>query len=1359
MSKLSACMSKAGLSPEEMEELRHHAADMGDETKGAHRYLGGLHDDLESLRTQLTSQGHDVAVRRYDPPKQPPKAVVEAVDNSRTAERDARVSQANLRREKAAAEKQAADDAIERVRAAAGGRAPDAPAETGLKTAAQPKPAPVPSETFHVPVSDRAAKALGIDKSKPVSADYEALQRKHPETFSTAEDVKDHVEHVLENPTYVGDSLSPAHKVLVRPNGGDHLVAIRVEARGDQYNVRSAYDMAEGKLQEHLRVGKLKPIDEENAGARSPPPGGLDRTTPPEGDARSPGSSDASHEASQPAEENIAPKEPENKAAEPVAEPEKPPPGESGNSDSGANVSDIESKWAERGVKSSLSESADTITLSKVIVPEAERGKGVGTEFMTDLTQHADGAGKKIATTPSTDFGGTSVPRLVRFYRRFGFVPNKGPSRDFSTKETMVREPQAKPRFKPSEKGSISLFDAPPPEEPKPPPEMSDVRGNAKKPEASKHTPEEEQRIDRSTLGIPSRIAKRFSDLIENKAPGLIDLAENAKMMLNPMAAGSDTARATAKDFANALRLSRYEWGRVDKLIQDRFNPEQRKRMWEAADEQSVLEQQGKKTKGKGLDKLNPEERAAVEGLQRTAQKTYDLAKKAGMIEGEGIPSYVPRMVVDMSTGKAVKNKAGESSSSLDQIGKNLRTSTSQLLNRKHLTVEETEAAAQAKFGDNVGVVRDIRTLAMATAKLQDAIAGRTLINKIREIGRQGGEPTVSEGSIPSPTTHKWFTINNPSMTTWRPKMQTVDGKTTPIKDANNQMVFEKVPLYIRGDFEGPLRAVLSTEDGKVYRGLMDLKARTMSVIMYSPLIHNGVEWGRALGAIPGKVATFKIYFEGNAVKKDPVQMREAIDAGLVPIGARYGFQDISSIVEEPNIAPGRSWTAQILSALPGLVDERAGMWTKRAVDQLGDVWHNKLLWDRVADLQMGLYSNFRDNLVKKGTDRATATKLAAHLANRYAGALPIESMSSGARKLANIALFSRSFTLGNLGAMKDAVTGIPSDIKAQIMRDGGSLATEAAKSYVRRKSQAVMAIDIALNYLGTAAFSSGIAILLGRTSASDEAFGYLKRLQALTQRGKENPLSLLNPMDDMLSLMPQSENEPGKENRVYVGRAADGSGIYMRLPFGKIGEEFEGWLTKPIDQLKAKLSTFARPALETATNDKGFGRHVYDPYDKAPGSTVKAIGNIVMNFMGEQLPVQAVETVKDLIKGEGDQDVNLAKTAGPFAGITFSKGAPGGPEMGEYYAAKEEHDTKVQMAMPDIRKKIKAGDRAGAIEQMTGLGIPPHTQASYMRSTLHPKQAPTPQQLANVRRYAPPEQQERLQRAAQKQRDIVASR
>ena len=76
--------------------------------------------------------------------------------------------------------------------------------------------------------------------------------------------------------------------------------------------------------------------------------------------------------------------------------------------------------------------------LSKIEIPKGERNSGQGTQIMEEIINAADREGIDLALTPSDAFG-SSKSRLEKFYRRFGFVPNKGRNKDFSTRETMLR--------------------------------------------------------------------------------------------------------------------------------------------------------------------------------------------------------------------------------------------------------------------------------------------------------------------------------------------------------------------------------------------------------------------------------------------------------------------------------------------------------------------------------------------------------------------------------------------------------------------------------------------------------------------------------------------------------------------------------------------------------------------------------------------------------------------------------------------------------------------------------------------------------------------------------------------------------
>lgn len=110
----------------------------------------------------------------------------------------------------------------------------------------------------------------------------------------------------------------------------------------------------------------------------------------------------------------------------------------------GESLSDILSAAEADGVRLSVSEpNADGVSvLSMINTTGSGQGQGLGTRYMERLTSWADRAGVKLALTPEK-VGNTSKARLTTFYKRHGFVANKGASRDFRTREAMVREPQA----------------------------------------------------------------------------------------------------------------------------------------------------------------------------------------------------------------------------------------------------------------------------------------------------------------------------------------------------------------------------------------------------------------------------------------------------------------------------------------------------------------------------------------------------------------------------------------------------------------------------------------------------------------------------------------------------------------------------------------------------------------------------------------------------------------------------------------------------------------------------------------------------------------------------------------------------
>jgi hypothetical protein len=181
---------------------------------------------------------------------------------------------------------------------------------------------------------------------------------------------------------------------------------------------------------------------------------------------------------------------------------------------------------------------------------------------------------------------------------------------------------------------------------------------------------------------------------------------------------------------------------------------------------------------------------------------------------------------------------------------------------------------------------------------------------------------------------------------------------------------------------------------------------------------------------------------------------------------------------------------------------------------------------------------------------------------------------------------------------------------------------------------------------------------------------------------------------------------------------------------------------------LRRKLGTIARPGWQILANDKGFGRRVYDPNAKTPEEYLQNMGRIVRHIAGSQVPEGQIGAAADLARGEGDPTLNKLQTFGPLAGVTFSRGAPGGPAIGELYHAREEHNFKVNEALPDIRKMIQRGDITGANQRMKDLGIPLGLQDFYRRTTLNPKQRLAPRTVKDFMGYGTPEQIDRFNQA-----------
>lgn len=835
-----------------------------------------------------------------------------------------------------------------------------------------------------------------------------------------------------------------------------------------------------------------------------------------------------------------------------------------------------------------------------------------------------------------------------------------------------------------SGEGGVGLRSGEPPGPPAPPP--------PKPPGA----PEEPSWFERAALAM---------------GRGTASLRNNMQMWLTPMALGSDVTRAINKDFASSERLAAYQTSRFIKMMKP-FKQEELTGLYETMDRASVEAQLKGDAAGKTIiDALPKPQRELAYAINDYGDSLWEAGRAEGSVSPDAvrIPWYVPRMIVGLEKpGEAgyllgTKTPFGEGNA-LDRLGINLTTAGPR--RRQFLTAEETEAAAKAKFGDTASLVRDIRTLPLALERFARGIAGRRLVNEIRRIGASTGEELVREG-VEGPG---YFTIDHPALKNFRTRRGD-DG--APLRDEHGDYIWDRQPLFISKRFEGPMRAVLRTESPNWIKAFNSFKAGVMQIVMPSPFIHLQVELGRAFPAVGGKMATWSFWSGANQALNNPEIMERAIRAGYAPISGRGMTNDLPSIANSPWMRPGSSVPAKIARTIGDQWSTNTGNAIAHAIDVAGETWHQRLLWDQVAKLQMGIYLHKRSALIAQGLDPIAAEFASAHAANRFAGTLPHEAMSEFATRLGNLGLFSRTFSLGNLGVLKDAFLGLPRDVQSQMSRHLDELMTKKAVSASRRTAISAILLDVGLFYLLNAAAQTGFSYLNHLGAGEADPWGsvsreYDERLRHVMQKAGNNPIEALDPFL-YTELLPQSQNEPSKSDRVLVGNQQDKTQVYARLPSGKIGEEFLGYGTHFAEMVRRKLSTLAHPLLSLVMNDSGFGKKAYNPDPHGLGEYVEVLGDVAKTFLSSQIPETQVSAMKDIVTGDDRSMLAVGKALGPMLGFTIGRGAPGalgGPDFAYEQQVKKQFQFRLQKELPGYQKMVKAGDLDDAYAGMQKLGM-----------------------------------------------------
>lgn len=91
-------------------------------------------------------------------------------------------------------------------------------------------------------------------------------------------------------------------------------------------------------------------------------------------------------------------------------------------------------------VDASHSDKSGDISLNKIWLPPEKRNQGIGGRIMKGLTKYADKQGKRITLSQEPEPG--KKKKLDDFYKKHGFEANKGRNKDFTTRDTHIRNPK-----------------------------------------------------------------------------------------------------------------------------------------------------------------------------------------------------------------------------------------------------------------------------------------------------------------------------------------------------------------------------------------------------------------------------------------------------------------------------------------------------------------------------------------------------------------------------------------------------------------------------------------------------------------------------------------------------------------------------------------------------------------------------------------------------------------------------------------------------------------------------------------------------------------------------------------------------
>ena len=763
------------------------------------------------------------------------------------------------------------------------------------------------------------------------------------------------------------------------------------------------------------------------------------------------------------------------------------------------------------------------------------------------------------------------------------------------------------------------------------------------------------------------------------------------RLATQPLQSGTPKNAAIVKNFANNLAAIKEKRRMLDKVLVD--IPKENRGVMLRALEHPELE-----------SNLSPKEIELVREMKNDMEEVYGpLAVQLGILKGIR-KNYAKHVVVkylnDPSTASRIFPDATVKS----------WLSTGR---RKYETLEEGEAAG-------IEYLVDFSVMSAARAEIESAIYGKQFVNWVKS-QEMGNEPLVT---MPGEEVAGYVSINHPAFkeTTWSSeKFVSVDGKKVffdgnTVKVGGQSYPVSNGKVYINGkslkvqkstftksrsikvhpNLAGPLRAVLEARTENVFiDSFMTLKSATMQVIMYNPLFHGATVFFKAFPTLPA-VGFKNLISPKDVVGADiwkhfsPQSKALARTPALDYVVGNYLNNNKSLRIDATRhnvrFIGGKGYKMDLYGDIELI---RGSMLTKihpslgEAANKFTDFWHGTLLWDRIGDLQMGLYHRFSLELTKKRTtdfqkqnnrlpteaeinNMTEASKYeAGEMSNLIVGAFGKEDFTQGWTNFLNLVHFSRSYTVSNLRLAKAGIGMLPKHIVGQVESLG--LTIEQNKVFFATLASTTLLKDMFLLF---STLELANYILTNKNDIPDE-------------KGNIGGHFSWN-------------NEPDKKMKIAVGIKPSGQVVYVGTPFRAARDIYElmfSWIVS-LGEFSQAWKNKRNPSL-TAIMDLYENKNYRGSTIIKPGDSWATQAKDVISHMGKAM------TGWEGIYSTANPDDESWRNRWRLLGAQISHGDPGGPLSGSYREIQRNQSDYERLQKQEARDLIKRGKSEDAISFM----------------------------------------------------------